>query len=106
MRVAIVLGALALAGCAGTPAEQVSDFELCRYTMRSGNDAMTAQREARRRGLDCAPLYPAILAREQQRTNALNQAAQHFNRPPPPSPAHPVNCTSYRVGNTVETTCR
>ena len=104
MRLAILTAAVMLAGCA-VPAAQVADFELCEYTMSGGNDAMVAQREARRRGLDCKPFYSAILQRRQAQSNALNNAAQYFNRPSAPI-QRPLNCTSYRMGNSVETSCQ
>jgi hypothetical protein len=103
MRLAILTAAL-LAGCA-VPASQVGDFRLCEFTMSGGDDAMVAQREARRRGLDCRQYYSAILQKRQADANALNNAAQFFNRPAAPMPA-PVTCDSVRLGHRVETVCR
>jgi hypothetical protein len=104
MRLAILTAAALLAGCA-VPASQVSNVELCRYALfGSSNDQVVAEREARRRGLDCAPLYGVLLQKRQQEAAALNNAAQFFNRPAAPAQG-PVTCDSYRLGNRVETTC-
>lgn len=102
MRVLLSISALILAGCAGPiPADQVSNFDLCRYTM-GGPYARSAEAEAARRGLDCRPYYGAI---QQQQANQNAAMQQYLNTlQPRPSPA--VNCTSYRVGNTVQTDCR
>jgi hypothetical protein len=64
-----------------------------------------AQRDARRRGLDCRQYYSAILQKRQADANALNNAAQFFNRPAAPI-QRPLNCQSYRMGNSIETTCQ
>ena len=101
-----ILTAALLTGCA-VPATQVSNFELCEYTMRGGNDAVVAQREATRRGLDCQPLYGAILQKRANQDAALNNAAQYFNRPmqPIPMPAAPVHCRTVYNGNVAQTIC-
>lgn len=106
MKLAIFTTAALLTGCA-VPAAQVGDFKLCEYTMSGGQDAIVAQREASRRGLDCKQYYGAILQQRQAQSNALNNAAQYFNRPvqPLPMPAAPVHCRSWRSGNTVQTQC-
>lgn len=104
---AIPLVLLAIAGCATqTDPMTVSDWEICEYTMQSGNNGVVADAEARRRGLDCRPYYPAILAKRQQQGQALRDAASYFNRPAPAiAPPQSVHCTSYRAGNTVQTNC-
>lgn len=106
MRLFCVLSVAALAGCAAPiPADQVSNFDLCRYTM-GGPYARSAEVEAARRGLDCRPYYPAI---QQQRANqnaATQQFIQSLQPPRAPAPRPPVSCTSYRVGNTVQTDCQ
>lgn len=105
MRTLIPLVAV-LAGCAITPQDmaQRSNFEVCRFTM-GGPHSQVAHYEAQRRGLDCAPLYPAIAAQQQREAAALSNAAQFFT--PRQAPAsRPTNCTSYRIGNTVQTECQ
>lgn len=107
MRALLFIAVASLAGCAGRPPAQVSDWDLCDYTMNGGNDAMVAQREASRRNLDCAPYYPMILAKRRGDAQALQDAAKYFNRRAQPAPAisPPVSCRSYRVGNQVQTDC-
>jgi hypothetical protein len=102
MRLAILTAAM-LAGCATViPPHQATNEDVCR-NLAIPEYAPTAQQEARRRGLDCGPYF----AQREAQSRALNNAAQFFNRPAPaiqPSP-RPLNCTSYRVGNTVQTDC-
>lgn len=108
MRIAIGLAALALAGCAGPrPAAEFSNIDICKYTMQGGQNATVAQAEANRRGLDCTRYYGAIQAQRNSEAAALQNAANYFNRPAPPMPLppQPINCTSRRVGNTVQTDC-
>jgi hypothetical protein len=96
-----------LAGCASqVPAGSVSNIDLCTYTLYgNAQDKVVSEQEAQRRGLDCAPLYPAIIARRQQQGQALQNAADYFNRPPAPAP-RTTRCNSYQVGNTIQTDCR
>lgn len=101
MRAAVLV--LLLAGCASSP-EYVagkSDFTVCRFTM-GGPHARAADEEARRRGLNCPAMYPAINA---QMANE-NAATQQFLRATQPAPAPATRtCQTYRVGNSLETTC-
>jgi hypothetical protein len=95
---------LVLAGCASSPeyVSSSSNFDVCRLTM-GGPHARNAEIEAQRRGLDCRPLYPAIL----QRQAAQNAATQNYiNSLQRPAPA-PIQrtCNSYRLGNSVQTDC-
>jgi hypothetical protein len=83
----------------------VSNWEICEYTMGGGNNAMVAQNEAHRRGLDCAPYYGAIAAKRSSEAAAMNQAAQYFLAPRGPVLPRPINCQSYRVGNRIDTDC-
>jgi hypothetical protein len=103
MKPAIPLVALLLVGCASSPeyVAQKSNFDVCRLTMR-GPHARNAELEAQKRGLNCTAYYPAI---QQQMANE-NAAIQNMQRAlqPPPRPAA-TNCTSYRVGNTIQTNC-
>jgi hypothetical protein len=101
----IALVSLALAGCAASPQHMAaqSNFDVCRFSM-GGPHAAVADAEARSRGLDCTPYYPAI----NQRQANQNAATQNFIRSmqqPAPAMRPPVNCTSYRIGNTVQTQC-
>jgi hypothetical protein len=118
---ALALGALALgilAGCAGSqqqpqhiPTSDVSDVQLCRYTLYGNpRDQMVAQDEANRRRVDCRTYYPAILGQQQQqlqqqqqRNESANQAFQYF-RPPPPPPVQ-RQCTSQWHGSQLVTVC-
>lgn len=108
IRVSAIVGALLLAGCASSP-EYVagqSNFNVCRLTM-GGPHARAADAEAARRGLDCRRYYGAIqqqLANENAATNAAIRALRP-QPSPAPAPRAPVNCTSRRVGNTVQTDC-
>lgn len=105
MKTFLSLVALSLAGCAApmVPVGTVSNFDLCIMTMRGGNDAMTAQEEAARRGVDCTAYYPAIQAQQARQDAAAQQFFNSLRRPPPPPR---VNCTSDRYGNRTHTTCR
>lgn len=108
MRTATVAAVFVLAGCASSP-EYVagrSNFDVCRLTM-GGPHAVAADAEARRRGLDCRQFYGAIMQR-QANENAATDAAIRALRPAQPAaqpPRPPMNCTSRRVGNTVQTDC-
>jgi hypothetical protein len=104
MRAIFILAAAALTGCAATPDRmaQQSNWDVCRFTM-GGPSAHVAEQEAQRRGLDCAPLYPAINARQQNQNAATNSLIQQLKGPPP---APVVHCTSNRVGNTTQTDCQ
>lgn len=113
MKKLAIIGALALAGCASLSSEEyvagLGTYDICRLTM-GGPHAVAAEHEARRRGIDCAPLYPTIQATEARRTGAVLQYLQMQQQPvyQPVAPQFPqrTNCTSYRVGNSIETTCR
>lgn len=103
MKAIFALSVIVLVGCAGSP-EYVasrSNWDVCRLSM-GGPHARYAEAEAARRGLDCRPYYGAIqgqLANE----NAAVQGLLRSNQPPPRKA--PTNCTSYRIGNTVQTDC-
>lgn len=105
MKLATLTCAL-LAGCAFTPQQMArqSNYDVCRFTM-GGPHSAVADAEARRRGLDCSSMYGAIAAQEQARNAATANFLRSINPPPRPAPA-PINCTSYRIGNTVQTDCR
>jgi hypothetical protein len=111
MKFAALTAAALLAGCAApitvTTAQlaAASNWDACRYTTMGGTLAPMAQAEVNRRGVDCGPIYQAMTQQRANEAAALNNAAQYFNRPPPPLP-RTTNCTSYRYGNQVETTCR
>jgi hypothetical protein len=104
MRVLLLLPAL-LVGCANVDPAQVSDISLCRYQLRGGNDAMVAQQEARRRGLDCRPYFPTIAAQDAAHDAAaaawFRSMATQNQRPAPQT----RSCNSYRLGNTIQTDC-
>lgn len=107
MRLPLLVPALLLTGCAVTQTDprQVSNWDICAYTMGGGDNAVVAQTEARRRGLDCAPYYPAITAKRQAEADALNNAARYFAPRPAVPPPFPRSCRSYRVGNQIQTDC-
>jgi hypothetical protein len=104
MRYAIA-ACLVLAGCATGPeyVASQSNYDVCRLTM-GGPHARNAEWEARMRGLDCQPYYPAIQAQEANRNAAMTNAIRAL-QPQPAPPSRMLNCTSYRVGTTVQTTC-
>lgn len=78
------------------------------YTMGARWGDQTAQRNLINLG---APVPPADLAAanaQQRAANAANTAAtlqlmRALN--PPPAPVTPINCTSQRIGTTVQTNC-
>lgn len=100
---------LTLAGCAATQTDPrtVSNIDLCRYSLRGGQNAIVADNEAARRGLDCRTYYPAIQAENARQAQALQDTANYFNRPAPPiqHAPHPTTCTSYIGGRVVTTNC-
>jgi hypothetical protein len=99
MRLAILAAGLVLAGCASVPAEQASNWDICRFTM-GGPNAAVAQREAHRRGLDWTPYYPAINAKLANENAATASFLRQINPPPPViQPPRSVNCTSRRTSN-------
>jgi hypothetical protein len=105
----ICIISLALVGCAQTDPATVSDWDLCRYTMRGGNNAVVASNEASRRGLDCRQLYPAIIAREQAQAQQLQSTINVMRAmQPPPAPALPLpqTCMSVVNGQVITTSCR
>jgi hypothetical protein len=106
MRALLLIPALLVAGCAATPQQmaQQSNWDVCRFTM-GGPHSQVAQHEAQRRGLDCTPLYPAIAAQMQAQNAATANFIRSINPPPAQFPRQ-TNCTSYRIGNTVQTDCR
>jgi hypothetical protein len=106
MRLAILTAAALLAGCAATPQQmaQQSNYDVCRFTM-GGPHSAVADAEARRRGLDCASMYGAISAQEGARNAATANFLRSIN-PPPRQQSAPLNCTSYRMGNSIETSCQ
>jgi hypothetical protein len=104
MRLLLLVPAL-LAGCATqTDPTTVADIDLCRYQLRGGNNAMVAQQEAQRRGLDCRPYFPAIAAQEQAQNAATANFLNSMNQPRRPVPQM-RSCNSYRLGNTIQTDC-
>jgi hypothetical protein len=108
MRFLLIPALLVAGGCTTqTPPGQVSNYGICEYTMGGGNNALVAQAEATRRGLDCTAYYPAIAAQRARESAALENAARYFApRPAPVSPfPRQTNCTSRAVGNTVQTDC-
>jgi hypothetical protein len=105
MKLAVV-AALVLAGCANTPATEVADIDLCRHQLRGGQNAMVAQQEANRRGLDCRPYYSTLAAQEAANNAAANQALQFFTPRAAPAPApQMMDCRTVRIGGTLRTQC-
>jgi hypothetical protein len=102
MKLTLILPVVLLAGCATNP-QELSNYDVCRFTM-GGPHARAAEIEASRRGLNCPAMYSAIAARESARNAATANFIQQLN-PPPSAIRPPVNCTSYRRGNTVQTDC-
>lgn len=118
MKAVVMILCLAVAGCAAPrdPRETVgnaSSYQLCRAMMFAPRDvAQVAQEEAQRRSLDCAPLAQTIMQNEAQADAQRKALATQMLLARPPvyqAPAYqmprPINCQSYRVGNSVETTC-
>jgi hypothetical protein len=103
MRIAIV-AALALVGCANVDPTTVSDISLCRYQLRGGENAMVAQREAQRRGLDCRPYFPAIAAQDQAQNAATANFLNSINQPQRAAPQM-RSCTTQKLGNYLHTDC-
>jgi hypothetical protein len=104
MRLLLLVPAL-LAGCATqTDPTTVADIDLCRYQLRGGNNAMVAQQEAQRRGLDCRPYFPAIAAQDQAQDAAAANFFNSMSQPRRPMPQS-RSCTTQRLGNTLHTDC-
>jgi hypothetical protein len=83
---------------------------LCRYQLRGGQNAMVAQQEANRRGLDCRPYYSTLAAQEAARNQAANQSTadlmRYFSPQAAPMPANPMmECRTVRIGGTLRTQC-
>lgn len=133
MRIALLLFAAALAGCAAPPppmpearpaslaelrqtAPTASNYKVCRAVIIGSGDLLTAGREEQqRRSLDCSPYVQAVLANEAAQrpqpmdplqTRLLNSAYPSSQPYQVPLPAQPTNCTSTRYGNQVQTTCQ
>lgn len=100
MRVTLALAVL-LSGCAMTPEQMSSrtDWDVCRLSMTPVQGSV-ASSEAQRRGLDCRPLYPAILQRQALEDAAI-QSYISSTRPPPT-----VRCTTTSSFGIANTTCR
>jgi hypothetical protein len=106
MKLAVLAAVAALAGCANTPASEVADLDLCRYQLRGGQNAMVAQQEAQRRGLDCRPYYSTLAAQEAANNASANQALQFFMPQAAPIPAPSMmECRTVRIGGTLRTQC-
>lgn len=97
-----------MVGCASPEyVARQSNFDVCRLTM-GGPHSAAAEAEARNRGLDCAPLYPAIQAKQANENAAINNYLRSMQQPLGVTPLQTnptVNCQSYRSGNTVQTHC-
>lgn len=120
MRRLLLLAPILFAGCAGPSAEEAmrivansSDFSLCEdQVIAPARYQGIIAAEVNRRGVSCGQYMQAIAIRQQAKANQLaneNAATANFLRAinPPPAPfPRQTNCTSYRVGNTVQTDCR
>lgn len=123
MRTLILGAAIAgLAGCATEPpvplevrVQQVSNLDLCRAVYQApANIGAVARDEAARRGVNCTDYMAMIVQQDQARAAA---GAALLARPAPvippltyqPAPTmqvpRQINCSSYRIGNTVQTNC-
>lgn len=101
---ALILVPLLLAGCASPDYVATrSDMTVCRFTL-GGPHAALADIEARRRGLNCMAMYPAIQA-QMANENAATQSIQQMLKPPATPAAPPVNCRTVRVLNGWNTYC-
>lgn len=106
MRSLIPCLTLVVAGCAATPEQAAtwSNWDVCRLTMTSAQGRV-AEHERQRRNLDCVPLYPAILARQQQESAATDQFIRSLQRPQAP-PNTRTNCRTVHQGSGVyQTVC-
>lgn len=107
MKIAVAMLAVALGGCATTWQQsqdyvsRQSNWDVCRLTM-GGPHSVMAQHEAGMRALNCAELYPAILARQAGQDAAVQNYINQINPPRQPQQV----CTSQRVGDTFRTVCR
>lgn len=115
MRLALIVAALALAGCQSMDqlralAPQQTDYTICE-SMVMGHPAMrqAAAEEQQRRRLDCSPHMGMIQARVQGNAAQTASGLQllQMSRPQPVMPlmAPPVSCVSRRVGGQVYTDC-
>lgn len=110
----VVLAGAALAGCATQITHQqmqaMGTFQLCEALILgrvSPPDHFL--NEVSRRGDNCNRYMPMIQARQQQRqaeSDALFRASQQLlQQSQQPMPNRIVNCSSNRIGNTVQTQC-
>jgi hypothetical protein len=122
MRYLAPLFLVTLAGCATEPpvplevkVQQVSNVDLCRAVYYApANVGMVARDEASRRGINCMDYMPVIVQQDQARAAADSAVTARPLPVIPPltfQPAQtiqaprPINCSSYRLGNTVQTNC-
>jgi len=112
MRIALCLCAVAVTGCMTiedhrAAAAGSSNFQVCRaYFVAPAAIAGVAREEAARRGLDCAPFAQAVMQSERANDAATNALARQLLAPRPSPIPQQTSCTSYRVGNTIQTDCR
>jgi hypothetical protein len=120
MRAVVMTVSIALAGCASTMTAETalneSDWDICASTM-GGKNSQVATVEAQRRSLDCRPMYPAILAKQQQEAEArfrmgaamraLGQSYQApmMVAPAASTPSFSMRCRSQQVGVQTITNC-
>ncbi len=118
MKKLALLAVAALVGCA-SPQQlrqtvgNASNFQLCRAIFLAPRDvAQIATEEAQRRSLDCAPYASAVFQNEAQADAARSALAQQLlMQSHPQTPfvplqiPQPINCQSYRMGNTIQSTC-
>lgn len=97
-----VVLAVSFAGCAMTPEKlaEMSEWDVCKATM-GGPSAVTAQQEMQRRGLDCKPLYGAIVSQQASFLQLYNATMATSSPPAFVTPMPPVNCRSVRVSPTI-----
>jgi hypothetical protein len=112
MRIAILTGLLALAGCQSVEqlralAPQQSDYEICRASMTGGpNLRQAAGEEQQRRGLNCAPYATAIIQQDQGNNATALQLLQMSQPRPAPIPMpQSTTCISRPSLGSVYTTC-
>lgn len=104
----LILAPALLVGCAATPQQMASEssWNVCYHTL-GGASAQVARDEVQRRGLDCTPMYPSLIAQKQREDAALSNLIRQLSVPraAAPVPAAPINCRTVYYGNTATTQC-
>lgn len=107
MRLLLLAPLLAAFGCVNPP-ERASTAALCYRTVYWGPEsARAAAIELQRRGItDCSAINANAAQQRAADAAALGVAGALLSKPPAPTIAPPINCTSRTAGGQTYTTCQ